>query len=204
MKIKNLNREKPASKLFYLLGLFMAMWILPQNTFAHCDSYDGPVVQEALKALEENNVKLVLKWVEEKHEKEIKLLFKKTVKYKKDPEVYPLLEKHFLETLVRLHREGEGEPYSGLKPAGSTSKIITMTDTALREKDIDSFLSKLNDHIERVVREKYQKVAALHLVKNQSVEKGREYVAAYVDYTHTIEALHVILEHSDGGHGAHH
>lgn len=205
MKTTNLKKTKSGGKLFYLLGLFMMLWILPQNAFAHCDSYDGPVIQDALVALEENKVDLVLKWVEEKHEGEITSLFNKTLKYRNgDQEVYQLLEKHFLETLVRVHREGEGEPYTGLKPAGSTSKIITMTDTALREKDIDGFLSKLNGHIEKVVREKYQKVAALDLLKNQSVEKGRDYVAAYVDYTHTIEALHAILEHSDEGHGAQH
>tara|TARA_A100001391_G_C5053934_1_gene274202 strand:- start:297 stop:914 length:618 start_codon:yes stop_codon:yes gene_type:complete len=205
MKTLNLKKTKSGGKLFYLLGLFMVLWILPQNAFAHCDSYDGPVIQDALVALEENKVDLVLKWVEDKHEGEIKLLFNKILKYRTgDQEVYQLLEKHFLETLVRVHREGEGAPYTGLKPAGSTSEIITMTDTALHEKDIDGFLSKLNSHIERVVREKYQKVAALNPVKNQSVEKGREYVAAYVDYTHTIEALHSILEHSDEGHGGKH
>ena len=28
---------------------------------AHCDSYDGPVIKDAVKALETNNVNLVLK-----------------------------------------------------------------------------------------------------------------------------------------------
>lgn len=189
------SNKKLGGKLILLIALFF-MAMLPQQTFAHCDSYDGPVIQDAYKALEANDVTPILKWIEVKHEQEITSLFDKTLRYKNsDQEVYQLLEKHFLETLVRLHREGEGEPYTGLKPAGTTSKIIQMTDTALQNKDIDAFVEKYNTHSERVIREKYEKVAALKRVKDNSVEEGRAFVAAYVDYTHTIEALHAILEH---------
>ena len=80
---------------------------------AHCDSYDGPVVTDALKALETNNVNLVLKWIDGEQEEEIISLFDKTYGLKDgDPEVYGIVKQHFLETLVRLHRETEGEPLS--------------------------------------------------------------------------------------------
>jgi len=36
-------------------------------------------------------------------------------------------------------------------------------------------------------------------VKDQSTDKGREYVDAYVDYTHSIEALHDVIEHAAEG-----
>ncbi|WP_237738956.1 DUF6448 family protein [Galbibacter marinus] len=179
------------------------MLLLPQNSFAHCDSYDGPVIQDAFKALESDNVELVYKWISEDQEAEITSLFNKTLKYKnRDKEVYQLLEKHFLETLVRLHREGEGAPYTGLKPAGSTKQIIGLTDTAILEKDLPTLLNKLNKHIGKVIKEKYEKVAALYDVRDESPEKGRAYVAAYVDYTHTIEAIHAPLEHNEASHPA--
>ncbi|HBG86848.1 MAG TPA: hypothetical protein DDW62_04795, partial [Marinilabiliaceae bacterium] len=98
-----------------------------------------------------------------------------------------------LETLVRLHRETEGAAFTGLKAAGTTSAIVNLSDTALKDKDIDTLLSKLNNHIGSVLREKYNKVAALDKTKNDSPQKGREYVAAYVDYTHSVEAVHDIL-----------
>lgn len=184
-----------------LTVLFMAAGSLP--AFAHCDSYDGPTVKDALKALETNNVNLVLKWIDKKQEGEITSLFKKTYSLRNgDKEVYGIVEKHFLETLVRLHRETEGAPFTGLKPAGSTKKIVQLSDNALKNEDIDGLLEKLNSHIGTSLRKKYEKVVALDKVKDQSVEKGREYVAAYVDYTHSIEALHDILEHG-GGHHAH-
>lgn len=193
-----LNKNRTSPRLITLIGLFLMALLFPQNASAHCDSYDGPVVQDALKALEENKVELVYKWVSENQEEEISTLFEKTYKFKKkDQEIYQLLEKHFLETLVRLHREGEGAPYTGLKPAGSTKQIITLTDKALSEKDLPSLLEKLNTHIARVLQEKYDTVVALQEVKDESPEKGRAYVAAYVDYTHSIEAIHAPLEHNE-------
>lgn len=165
METKSLKSKKRNRGLLMIL-LFIGLWIIPQNTFAHCDSYDGPVVKDALKALENNDPALVMKWIDAKHEKEIKDLFAKTIKYKSgDKEIYNLLEKHFLETLVRVHREGEGEPYTGLKPAGSTKQIIQLTDTALEDKDFEGFLIKYNGHLNKVLKEKYNKVAQLDKVK---------------------------------------
>lgn len=77
-----------------------------------------------------------------------------------------------------------------------------MTDEALKTGNIEDFLVKLDNHINKVVREKYQKVAELNKVKDNSTEQGREYVEAYIDYTHTVEAMHDILEHI-GGHASH-
>lgn len=200
MKTKSLKLKTGKRGLLIIL-IALGLGMLPQNSFAHCDSYDGPVITDALKALENNNPALVMKWIDAKHEKEITNLFSKTMKYKSgDQEVYDLLEKHFLETLVRIHREGEGEPYTGLKPAGSTRQIIKLTDSALAEEDFEEFLLKFNGQVETILKEKYEKVAQLKKVKNQSVQKGREYVAAYVDYTHTIVKMHDILEHTGDAH----
>ncbi len=182
---------------FFLLLMLTVLAGIPAS--AHCDSYDGPVIKDAVKALETNNVNLVLKWVITEQEKEIIPLFNKTYALKTgDKEIYAIVEKHFFETLVRLHRETEGAPYTGLKPAGTTKQIIQMTDKALYEGNVDDFLAKLNSHIDNVVREKYQKVALLNKVKDSSTEQGREFVEAYVDYTHTVEAMHDIIEHVGG------
>ena len=192
-------------KLCYLiLALFSIVLISPQQVYAHCDSYDGPVIKDAYEALKTNNVKLVLKWINENQEEEIISLFNKTYLLKTgDKEIYDIVEKHFFETLVRLHRETEGAPYTGLKPAGTTKKIIQMSDNAINSGSIDDLLVKLNNHIGSVLREKYEKVLELEKVKNETTEKGREYVEAYVIYTHTLEGIHDIIEHSAEGHSAH-
>lgn len=183
------------------LALFALFLMSSQNAFAHCDSYDGPVIKEAQLALATNNVNLVLKWVNTADEPQITALFKKTYELKNgDKETYTLVEQHFLETLVRLHRATEGVAYTGLKPAGSATPIVIMADKSIETKSVDKLVSELTAHIEKVVREKYEKVEKLSLVKNESLEKGRAYVQAYIDYTHTLEGIHEIIEHSPGAH----
>lgn len=202
IETKNIKRRGLRST--FLFTLLMLFWVLPQPASAHCDSYDGPVIQDALKAFEKNNVEFVLKWVEAEHEAEIKNLFAKTAALKEeDQEVYQIVEQYFLETLVRLHREGEGAPYTGLKPAGSTAPIIAMADHALEVNGVDELLGKLNNHIRQVIREKYEKAADLKKVKDESVEKGRAYVAAYVDYTHTLEGIEAAMLNGAHGHAGH-
>src|SRR5690606_39702933 len=167
--------------------------------YSHCDSYDGPVIQDAMKALDQEEVGFVMKWIANEHEKKITELFDKTVALKnQDGEIYSIVEKHFLETLVRLHRETEGAPYTGLKPAGSTAPIVQMADQSIENQELKTLLTNLGNHIQTVITEKYNKVAELNKVKDQSISEGRAYVAAYVDYTHTLEALEAVMTH--GGH----
>lgn len=204
MCFKNNTSERMPFSIKLLVVVIISLVIaFPFTSSAHCDSYDGPVIKDAYKALETSNVNLVLKWISKEQEPEVIILFNKTSKLKNgDKEIYQVVEKHFLETLVRLHRETEGAPYTGLKPAGTTKKIVVLSDKAIDSKSADDLVLKLNGHIEKVVREKYNLVSALYIEKDKSAEKGREYVKAYVDYTHTLEALHDILERG-GGHAEH-
>jgi len=185
-----------------LIMAFMLFAALPAS--AHCDSYDGPVIKDALTALKQNNVELILKWVEPQYEKEITDKFNQTLKLKgKNKEINDVLETSFLETLVRLHREGEGASYTGLKPAGSMTKLVEMADNSLVKKDINEVTNIVTIHLNEVLQEKYTKAIELSKTKNNSVEDGRAYVVAYVEYTHTLEALEHILHgdishHSDG------
>ncbi len=187
-------------KTFILL--IVSMLLLSTNPVsAHCDSYDGPVIIDAYKALETNNVNLLLKWVSESQEAEIKDLFRKTYNLKSgDKEIYTIVEKHFLETLVRLHRETEGAPFTGLKPAGQVAPIVQMADNSIETQSVQELNRRFLGHIERVVNEKFQTVNQLSAQKDNSVEQGRAYVEAYVDYVHLLVGIHGMLEHGAGGH----
>jgi hypothetical protein len=192
-------------KILSAMAIMALLLIVPQEANAHCDSYDGPVIKDALKGLEINQVEPVLKWIKPEHEEEIKNLFDKTISLKgADAEIYVSGEKYFLETLVRLHREGEGAPYTGLKPAGTTKPIVVLTDKALIEGNIDGLSAKVKAHFDKVLKEKYEMVLEKSKSKEESAEKGREYVEAYVDYTHFLEALHDVIEYGSGGHGHQH
>lgn len=196
--METINKLKRSfGKAMLLVGMIMFGFSMP--TFAHCDSYDGPVIQDAFKALNQNDVSYVMKWIGKDQEADITALFNKTVSLKNtDAEIYSIVEKHFLETLVRLHRETEGAPFTGLKPAGSTAPIIQMADKSIENKEVNNLMTNLNKHIGKVINEKFEKVDALSKVKDNSTAEGRAYVEAYVDYTHTLEAIEGALEH--GGH----
>ena len=189
--------KKGLGKVTVLIGILMITFTV--QSFAHCDSFDGPVIQEALKALDKEDVTPLMKWIEEKHEEEIRNLFAKTVALKKgDAEIYSIVEMYFLETLVRVHREGEGAPYTGLKPAGSVTPFVRLADRSIEDGDLDHVLSNVGSHIRHALADKFAKVRKLSEIKDRSVEDGRAYVAAYVEYTHTLEGIEEVLMH--GGH----
>lgn len=179
-------------------GIFLLMFSIP--TYAHCDSYDGPVIKDALEALDKNKVEMVLKWIEPQQEEEVIGLFKKTYNLKnEDRKIYAIVEKHFLETLVRLHRETEDAPFTGLKPAGSMTPLVEMADHSIEINTMKEVSKTITTHLDEVLRERYAKVMKLHKTKDNSVEEGRAYVHAYVEYTHTLEALEHVL-HGDFAH----
>ena len=69
-------------------------------------------------ALAKGEVTPVLMWVEKHNEGEIRAAFAKTLAVRaKGPEARDLADMYFFETLVRVHRQSEGEFYTGLKPA---------------------------------------------------------------------------------------
>src|SRR5690554_7506523 len=135
------------------------MWVFAVPSFAHCDSYDGPVIQDAYKALDQEDVSYILKWILEDQEAEITSLFGKTVNLKHgDAEVYRIVEKHFLETLVRLHRETAGAPYTGLKPKGSMTPLVEMADNSIEIKDVEGVLETVKNHLDHLVKERFETV----------------------------------------------
>lgn len=186
------SRKSIGQRLILILSLIVFLGI-PQFASAHCDSYDGPVIKDALKALDQNKVELVLKWIEPRYEKMIIDKFDQTIKLR---ETNKDLETHFLETLVRVHREGEGAAYTGLKPAGSMTPMVAMADNSLDVKEVESVIKAVNVHLEELLREKFTTALKLSETKDDSVEQGRAYVEAYVQYTHTLEAIEHILHGS--------
>ena len=70
---------------------------------AHCDGLDGPVVKAAKNALQTGNVNLVLIWVQQNDEPEIRAAFQQTLLVRKQsPEAQALADQFFFETLVRV------------------------------------------------------------------------------------------------------
>lgn len=172
----------------------------PSPALAHCDTMNGPVIPEAKAALEKGDVTPVLKWVKEDKEEEIKAAFAQAVAVRaKGPEAKELADKYFLETLVRLHRAGEGAPYTGIKDE-SVEPIVAMADKALADGSADEMVKKISAHVANAIQEKFKKAMEAKKNKDKSVEAGREFVEAYVIYVHYVEGIHIAIM-SAGGHG---
>jgi len=197
-------------------GLFViltALFLLPNFIFAHCDTMDGPVVAAARIALEKGDVTPVLKWIREADEQEIREAFARTLAVRKGgPEARKMADMYFFETLMRVHRAGEGAPYTGIKPAGyPVEREIVEADRALDAGRVDELVKMLAAEVEQGIRSRFTKVLEVKKHAEESVAQGREFVAAYVDYVHFVEGLHGQLsgaaghEHGqEGGGGAHH
>ena len=92
----------------------MAPGALPAD--AHCDSVEGPVVAAARKSLDRGDVKYVLAYVQPAAEAELTAAFRQARDVRRRaPAARELAERYFFKTAVRLHRAGEGAPYSELK-----------------------------------------------------------------------------------------
>ncbi len=179
----------------------LATFLVPA-AFAHCDTMNGPVIQAARKALETGNVGLVLPWVQKKDEGNIRKAFEKTLKVRKQsPEAKELADMYFFETLVRIHRTGEGVSYDGIKPAGTEVESgIEAADKAVAAGSVDELAKELTGHIDKEIRERFKEVIARKKHKDESVEAGREYVESYVVFIHYVEGLFKQAEGKSGHH----
>ena len=177
----------PAAALAVLGGLLA---LIPARAAAHCDTMGGPVVITAQQALDKGNVTPVLKWVKPDNEAEVRAAFKQALAVRKQGKAAKeLADRSFFETLVRLHRAGEGASYTGLKDT-PVEPIIAKADAAIAQGSIDDVTKLLTEAMSKRLREKFDLVSARAREADKNVEAGREYVEAYVDFTHYVERLH--------------
>lgn len=183
-------------------ALLWAATLLPRTAQAHCDTMDGPVVLTAKAALEKKDVTPVLKWVKKDAEAEIKSAFTKSLAVRaKGPEARELADQFFFETLVRVHRAGEGAPFTGLKPAGADlGPALEEADKALESGSVDKVVKLVTDEAAAGIRRRFAEAREKKAHAEHNVDAGREFVAAYVEYVHYVEGLHQTAE----GAGAHH
>lgn len=190
--------------LFGAIMLFTASIIIPGKSFAHCDTLDGPVVATARIALEQGDVTPLLKWVSPNDEKEIKDAFNKTLAVRKQgEEAKALADMYFFETLVRIHRAGEGAPYTGLKQGEAIDPAVALADKALENGNFDKLINVLTNAMANGIRERFATAYENQKHAEDSISAGREFVESYVIFTHYVEGLHGLIKsgahHSDGG-----
>jgi hypothetical protein len=169
---------------------------------AHCDGLDGPVVRAAQRALATRNPALVLIWVAEKDEREIQTAFEQTLAVRElSPQARDLADRFFFETLVRVHRAGEGAPFTGLKPAGrDLGPAIPAADEAVRVGSVEPVRQLLTGTLQQRLREEFAPVMSARTFKADDLAAGRAYIRAYVKFIHFVERLYDTTMRSPDGH----
>lgn len=185
-----------------MIALF-ALWTTGADpVLAHCDTMAGPVIADAQKALAAKDVTPVLKWVKLEDEPVIKETFQKTLAARTGSKAAAeVADAHFFETLVRIHRAGEGEPFTGIKAATAVDPGLEMADQALETGDAGEISAELSKGIAEKIHHLYARALETQRHKDQSVEAGRAFVKAYVAYIHFVERVHAMVTETDAAHG---
>lgn len=190
------------AKTSALAAITAALVFAAAPASAHCDGLDGPVITSARQALDTGNVNRVLVWVQHTDEAQIKHAFGKTLEVRKlSPSARELADNYFFETLVRVHRAGEGAPYTGIKPAGrDLGPAVPAGDKALETGSVEPLAKLLTQAVHKSVEGQFKDVIAKKNYKADDVAAGQEYVKAYVGYIHSVERIYEAAASPAHGH----
>jgi hypothetical protein len=160
------------------------------------------VVKAAKMALEKGNVNYALIWVPEGAENEAREAFEKTMRARKQgKDAKEVADDWFFETVIRLHRAGEGAPYTGLKPAGlDEGPVVPRAEKAIETSDSREVTGFLLETIEDELRERFNRVIVAKNYKVDDVEAGRKFVHAFIGFVVWSHHLHKFVKSGEGGH----
>lgn len=179
--------------------------VLAGKTFAHCDTSDGPVVAAAKLALQKGDVTPVLKWVNKDGEKEVREAFAVTMKVRSHGgDAQQLADRYFFETVIRVHRAGEGLPYTGLKPTGTIEPVILAADKSLEQGSANELAADIAKAVQEEIQKRFTQAVEKKKHAEESVEAGRAYVEAYVGFVHFVESIHSLATEGSEAHGHSH
>jgi hypothetical protein len=176
----------------FFIRLLPLSLLVTGTASAHCDTIDGPVATAARQALEKADVRLVLHWVQPQAESEVRRAFDETIAVRSlNAQSRQLADRFFLETVVRVHRAGEGAPYTGLKPAGEgVDPGVVLADRTVDSGNVAPLIEAFSRHLAKDLRHRFDRMTAARNFAAGDVEAGRKFVEAYVDFIHYAESVH--------------
>lgn len=170
----------------------------------HCDFLDGPVVTAAREALDARDVDLVLPFVPADAEDEVRQTFERVMPLRDlGATARGVGDQLFFETVVRLHRVGEGAPYDGLRPAGHTvGPVIPLAERAVAGGSTEQLANYLADALRWELATRLESIHHLAGPEDRSVPALRRYVDAvhsFEEYSHQLyEAIRSPVAHRRG------
>ncbi|CAN5343993.1 DUF6448 family protein [soil metagenome] len=182
-----------------ITGLIRALAALkPPTAQAHCDTAEGPVVKDGRRALETGNINHALKWIPADGEAELRGVFDKALKVRGlGADAAELADRLFLETLVRIHRMGEGVGFTGIQPVGTqVDPIVVAADEAIAQGSDAALLPMVPAERRAELDKRFRAALAVKDFDVDDVAAGRRYLAAYVSFFKYAEGE----EHEHHGH----
>lgn len=160
----------------------------------HCDTLDGPVAKACKDALRTGNVNIVLPWAPKGAEAEIVRAFKSTLNARKlGKPAARVADYWFFETVVRLHRRGEGVAYTGLKPAGlDWGPVVPKADRAIATGNPEKVIAFLQSTVQKELEKRFHHAMEKKTYDVDDVDAARDYVHAmlgFVLFSHGVYAL---------------
>jgi hypothetical protein len=136
-------------------------------------------------------VRPVLPFIHKEGEQEVIKAFEKVMASRTDgAAIREVADLYFFETVVRVHRAGEGAPYTGLKPAGlDVGPVIPAAERAIETGSPDELIDLLTETVRSEVRRKFERVMQLKGQAEGEVDEAREYVDAMLGlqvYSHKL------------------
>ena len=149
----------------------------------HCDTLDGPVVNAARRSLDAGNAEEALACAPESAEAEIREAFALAGRVRSlGKDAKELADHSFFETVVRLHRAGEGAAYDGLKPAGlDTGPVIPLAEQAIESGDASELTNLLSSTVQDQVARRHAHVQELARDRDRDLAHRRAWVSAMLD-----------------------
>lgn len=91
---------------------------------------------------------------------------------KTGPAAREVADLYFFETLVRIHRAGEGAPYTGLKPAElDEGPVIPIAEKAIETGSAEPLIGMLTDTLRHEVQNRFNHI--MHLRGHPSDDVAR-------------------------------
>jgi hypothetical protein len=156
----------------------------PVTVQAHCDTAEGPAVKDGRTALETGNINHALTWILADGEAELRDVFGKALKVRTlGAEAAELADRLFLETLVRIHRMGEGVGFAGIQPVGTqVDPVVAAADGAIAQGSDAALLPMVPAERRAELDKRFRAALAVKDFDVDDVAAGRRYLAAYVSF----------------------
>jgi hypothetical protein len=165
---------------------------------------DGPVVNAARMALEAGDVALVLPFVPADGEAEVRGVFDRVRSVREfGSDAREVADRLFFETVVRIHRAGEGAPYTGLKRAGlSVGPVIPLAERAVNTGSPGEVVDFLASVLSAEVKHRLEHISALAVAREHSLDDARRYIEASLAFQVYAHRIYEEMRATTHGHRA--